>query len=428
MNYRSISLTCVSCKVFESVVKKQMLDYLLHHSLLHSAQHGFIAGHSTCTNLLESLNDWTINLRNGACTRVAFIDFSRAFDAVCHSKLLLKLKSYGFSGGVIKIIESFLSDRTQCVVIEGALSNHNNVVSGVPQGSVLGPLLFLIFINDLAEIFPNKVISKYFADDAKLYTDITTGDDIDDLQFSLDLLSDWARLWQLNISFGKCSTIDLAKGSKVGAYCENSLDGHLLVNNIDVTDLGVKLDNGLTFTPHICQVVAKAKQRVFMLFRAFRSPKTDVLLLGYNSYILPILDYCSSVWSPGLLGNIEALESVQRLFTRRLPGMKQIPYPNRLKILKLPSLELRRLRADLLLCFKILNEITAGPPSNYGLVVVKTITRGHDMKLYHDHDRIDARRNYFSSRVCAPWNSLPAEVVHSDSAMAFKRMLRGCNL
>ena len=179
-NYRPISLTCITCKVFETVVKDCMISFLQRHGLINSAQHGFLAGHSTCTNLLQSLNDWTISVKNGNCTRVAHVDFSRAFDSVCHPKLMLKLRGYGFEGPLLTIIKSFLDMRIQCVNINGAHSHSKFMISGVPQGSVLGPLLFIIYINDIVDIFSNNIVSKYFADDAKLYTEVITGDDIDE--------------------------------------------------------------------------------------------------------------------------------------------------------------------------------------------------------------------------------------------------------
>jgi ribonuclease P/MRP protein subunit RPP40 len=427
-NYRPISLTCVTCKIFESVIKNQIQDFLLQNDLLNKGQHGFIAGHSTGTNLLESLNEWTINLKNGNCTRVAHIDFTRAFDSVCHSKLLLKLSKYGIKGNLLQIIESFLSDRSQRVAIENEFSNTADMISGVPQGSVLGPLLFLVYINDLADVFPQKVISKYFADDAKLYTEVETGNDIDELQFSLDLLADWARTWQLGIAVLKCSTIDIAHSKKVGAFCENNIDGNLLVNKTEVTDLGIVFDSGLNFTPHITQIVGKAKQRIFLIFRAFKTRDTRLLLIAYKSYILPMLDYCSSVWSPALVYNIAALESVQRLFTRRLTGLSLMKYSDRLRILNIPSLELRRLRTDLVLCYKILNGLVAGAPEKYGLILSNVSTRGHDMKLFKEHARVEERRNYFGNRIIDPWNALPQETVQSCSIIAFKRNLLLCNL
>ena len=137
--------------------------------------------------------------------------------------------------------------RAQCVAINGVQSETQYMISGVPQGSVLGPLLFIIYINDMGDIFPNSAASKYFADGAKLYTEVVTGSDIDDLQFSLDLLAEWAAAWQLSISFNKCSTIDIAQRKQVGAFCENNIEGNMLENKSEVTDLGIKFDNGLSF-------------------------------------------------------------------------------------------------------------------------------------------------------------------------------------
>ena len=213
---------------------------------------------------------------------------------------------------MFKIIGSFLSGRTQRVTIKRILSSSVELLSGVQQGSVLGPLLFLIYINDLYDIFSDNVTSKYFADDAKLYTEVETGEDIDDLQFSLDLLAEWALTWQLGVSFLKCSTIDIGRKKDCGAYCENSIEGQILVNKSEVTDLGIIFDSCLTFTTRINQIVSKAKQRIFLLYRAFRTRDTRLLLKAYKSYILPLLDYCSPVWSPARLCNIADLESVHR--------------------------------------------------------------------------------------------------------------------
>jgi hypothetical protein len=194
----------------------------------------------------------------------------------------------------------------------------------------------------------------------------------------------------------------------------------------DVKDLGVLFDTRLRFSAHIAQVVSKSKQRLFLLFRAFRIREKNPLLRAYKSYILPLLNYCSSVWSPSLLGDIKSIESVQRLFTRRVAGMEYLCYRNRLKQLKLPSLELLRLRADLLLCYKILNGHLAGIPEDYGLRVKKrSSTRGHSNKLFTDHSRVDARRNFFGARIVKPWNSLPSKLVNSVSIASFRYELSG---
>lgn len=429
-NYRPISLTCVACKIFEQSLKTTILSYMLNSELLHPSQHGFISKHSTCTNLLEALNDWTINIKNGNCTRVAFVDFSRAFDTVSHSKLLHKLSSYGIQGKLLSIVQSFLKDRTQKVFINNVSSDSQKVISGVPQGSVLGPLLFVTYINDLSSIFSNNVISNLFADDAKLYSEIKCENDITDFQNNLDCLSEWAAKWQLYISTTKCSTLDIGSAKKTDLLPCNTLDKVILDKSKEKIDLGVKLDKSLTFSMHICEIVSRAKQRTFLLFRSFTTRNVKYLLLGFKSYILPVLNYCSSIWTPHMIGDIDALESVQRMFTKKLPGYDKMSYKARLFKLKLPSLELRRLRADLLLCYKIFHGDVCGPPERYGLKLSCQIkgTRGHSLKLCADHSRVDTRLHFFSTRIVKPWNALPADIVHSLSAQNFKRHLININL
>ena len=165
-NYRPISLTCVICKMFESIIKNQLLLYLEGGSIISRAQHGFLSKHSTTTNLLESLNDWTKSLESKQFVKVLYVDFEKAFDRVSVPKLLQKLKSIGISGRLFECICSFLSNRSQSVRVGTALSTSLNVVSGVPQGSVLGPFLFLLFINDLPDALDDTCSTKLFADES----------------------------------------------------------------------------------------------------------------------------------------------------------------------------------------------------------------------------------------------------------------------
>jgi hypothetical protein len=428
-NYRPISLTCVACKIFETSIKKGVLKHFLDNELLNCNQHGFISKHSTCTNLLESLNDWTVNLRNGSCTRVAFIDFARAFDTISFSKLLIKLVNYGIDGKLLSVIQSFLCNRSQVVLVNGVKSESRNIISGVPQGSVLGPLLFVLYINDISNSLPRHVSSNFYADDAKLYTEIKSVNDVVNFQSCLDSLSDWAKTWQLSISITKCSLLDVVSRKSSVQLPGNYIDSQPLEQCFEKVDLGVKIDCKLSFSMHISDLVAKAKQRIFLLFRSFKTRCVDYLLLAYKSYILPIVTYCSSIWSPYLFGDLLAVESVQRLFTRRLPGFKKLPYGVRLNKLQLPTLELRRLRTDLCTCYKIIHGDLAGPPERYGLKLAKSqrVTRGHDLKLKADHSRVDVRLHYFSVRIVAPWNSLSCEIVHASSACDFKKKIAGLN-
>ena len=175
-------------------------------------------------------------------------------------------------------------------------------------------------------------------------------------------------------------------------------------------------------------MVAKAKQRTFLLFRTFLTKNPTLLLLGFKSYILPILDYCSTVWAPCTHAEVKLIESVQRNFTRRIPGRELFSYGQRLSNLGLVSLELRRLRHDLTFCYKILSGMIAGPPSVYGLVLSNRKSRGNGRKLAVQDSRVNVRKNYFSCRVCEPWNSLPDDVVLADTICIFKRLLLDCDL
>ena len=177
-NYRPIALTCVLCKIFEQTLKEALSNHLLANNLLSSRHHGFLAGHSTCTNLLDALNNWTNNMKDCNLTRVVYVDFSKAFDSICHSKLLLKLESYGVSGRFLGIINHFLTGRSQVVKINNSVSEVCNISSGVPQGSVLGPILFIIYMNDLMSVLSPNVTITFFADDVKLFSVIKSSNDL----------------------------------------------------------------------------------------------------------------------------------------------------------------------------------------------------------------------------------------------------------
>src|SRR5215469_10762598 len=244
----------------------------------------------------------------------------------------------------------FLLNRFQRVKIENVLSEPTLMGSGVPQGSVLGPLLFLIYINDLSDSIPQNIDSKLFADDAKLYSEIKCIEDIDTFQEALDSLAEWAQAWQLPISVSKCFSLNLCNSDE---YYNNNVNGFEVKNTCDIRDLGVLIDEHLSFTKHISCITSKAKLRISQLFRCFRTDKVKDLLHGYNSYILPIVTYCSPVWSPHCKNDITSLESVQKYFTKNILQCKFLPYLERLAYLQIPSLEKRRLWADLIMCRNI---------------------------------------------------------------------------
>jgi Reverse transcriptase (RNA-dependent DNA polymerase)/Endonuclease-reverse transcriptase len=423
-NYRPISLTCVCCKIFETIVKNHLIEYLLTNSIISKAQHGFISNHSTSTNLLESLNDWTKLLEQKKLVKVLYIDFEKAFDKVSVPKLLLKLKAVGITGLLFKCIESFLSDRKQCVQIEAAQSRYLPVISGVPQGSVLGPFLFLLFINDLPEILDESFYCKLFADDLKAYSDFSLVDDNHKFQCALNRLLEWSDRWQLNFSVGKCGSL-LIRGNSNFIDTQDLFIGDNTLNAFDsVKDLGVFVDSRLDFSVHIDKTISKAKQRVYLLLKSFKNRDVKLMIFAFKVYILPLLMYCSPIWSPVKLGDIDRIENVQRSFTKKLNGLKEKSYSERLLICDLPSLELRRIRDDLVLCFKIVNNlIDLDVKSFFQFEKSVHCTRGHMYKLRIPMVKNNIRKNFFAIRIIPVWNSLPQELVSLSSCVVFKRQL-----
>ena len=211
-NYRPISLTSSCCKVMESVIHDSLFHYLLSNNLLSDHQHGFIKSRSTLTNLLSSLRHWLTSLDSGNSTDV---DFAKAFDSVSHSKLLHKLKSYNIFGKLHSWIAAWLTGQSQSVKIHNIFSSFKSVLSGILQGSVLGSLLFLVFINDLCDLIPPEAHPTFFADDLKLFSDeIPIPSEFLPnhvlsplLQNALDTLLSWSNIWQLPISLPKCCAV-----------------------------------------------------------------------------------------------------------------------------------------------------------------------------------------------------------------------------
>jgi hypothetical protein len=422
-NYRPISLTSVFSKLLERVVYRQMLNYLNKYKLISPHQHGFLAKHSTCTQLLESVNDWSLALRNRNIVDTVYFDFCKAFDTVSHEKLLHKLRAYGFAGQLLSFIGDFLTGRSQRVVLSDGLSGFKPVLSGVPQGSVLGPLLFLIYINDICDLFSTSVAIKLFADDIKIYMEIIDGSDAAVFQSCINSIADWADIWQLKLAYQKCHHMSISLKSHIPAtyYIK---DTPLLPVNV-CTDLGVKVTSLLSFSPHVDFIVAKAKIRANQILRCFISRDCCLLTKAFITYVRPILEYCSPVWSPCYISFINKLESVQRVFTKRLVGMSELSYDERLSILGLQRLELRRFHADLIACYNIIhNQVNINREAFFAFAPAINNTRGHSLKLLYPDSRINVRAHSFSVRVISIWNRLPESVVTAASVGQFKLFLR----
>jgi hypothetical protein len=422
-NYRPISLTSVVCKVFESILKDEMMVHLLSNNLIHNNQHGFLPKRSTQSNLLEILHDWALALDNKDNIDCIFIDFKKAFDSISHAKLLHKLNSFGFSTLTTKWISSFLSGRTQQIKIgsSGSLSSSLPCTSGVPQGSVLGPILFILFINDLVSVCKFGKMMLY-ADDVTLYAKVNSLTDAHSLQEDLHNILLWSQLWQLPINIKKCLFMRVRAATNIPFVYSISDVALQQVDHVRV--LGVTLSQDLSITNHCDSIASLGHRRAFLLLNSFRSSNLATMTSLFTTYVRPLLEYCTPAWSPHLLKDIDQIESVQRFFTRSLPGMSQFPYHERLTILGLQSLELRRIYRDCTYLYKMLHNTVDTRFNNMftlrsNLILSHMSLRGNDLTINIPNFHSDVRNYNFAIRVARYWNSLPNHVVQSATLNAF---------
>lgn len=293
------------------------------------------------------------------------------------------------------------------------------MVSGVPQGSVLGPVLFIVYINDVVDIFA-KCIPSLFADDLKLYIRISNIVDFVTLQNGLTALHEWSALWQLSIADKKCSVFT------IGNFSFNSnfnIDSATLPFSSEIVDLGVTIDQKLNFSKHISNIVKTATARANLIIRSFISKDVHSLCRAFITYVRPIVEYNSPVWSPSSVTSINLIESVQRRFTKRLDGLTQFSYFDRLVVLQWTTLETRRIYADLIMCFKIVHGLVAIEFSNL-FTFSTSSTRGHKFKLLVPCCKCNVRKNFFSVRIIRIWNDLPESIVDSASISIFKNAIK----
>ena len=287
--YRPISLTCICCKVLEKFVRQTMVNHMAENDLLTNDHHGFWSGRSCTTQLLSVIETRTDQLEKGIDIDALYFDFSKAYDTVPHRRLLSKLESYKVSQQITDWVEAYLSNRKQRVLVNGTRSEWEAVSSGVPQGSVLGPVLFLIYINDLPKEVKNCI--RLFADDTKLYRTVTTDLDCLSLQQDIDKLEEWASKWQLKFHTKKCKTMRIGDKYPKYNYTMIAEDGTIvqLEETVVEKDLGVVVDNKLTFSHHINSIVARANQVVGMIRRSFKYMDKDIFVQLFTSRVRPIL-------------------------------------------------------------------------------------------------------------------------------------------
>ena len=422
-NYRPVSLTSIPCKIMESIVKDGLMAHLEENSLMNPSQHGFMPGKSCATNLLEFLEFVTRIVDEGKNMDIVFLDFAKAFDKVLKERLLAKLAAHGVEGKVLQWVRRWLTDRKQRVVLNGETSDLTEVESGVPQGSVLGLILFDIFINDIDLLAALIDILRKFADDTKLGKIVMNVEDSQVLQDCLDMLVDWANKWGMKFNTGKCKVMHVGSSNLRIQY---SMSGQVLETTETERDIGVLVSAGMKPARQCLKAAQMAGSVLGQISRAFhyRDRKTFVKL--YKQYVRPHLEFAVTAWSPWTVADKESLERVQRRAVKMISGLASNDYHERLAELGMETLEERRHRMDMAQVYKI---VTGKDKVNSGTWFTmardgQRLTRGnaHPLSLKQQRSRLEVRRNFFSQRVVESWNAIPAVIKDSKNVSSFKRL------
>ena len=428
VNYRPISLTCLCCKAMEHIVCSNLMKHLDNNNILTDKQHGFRKKRSCDSQLLITVDDLARALNNRQQVDCILLDFSKAFDKVSHFLLQHKLEHYGVRGRNLTWITDFLANRTQVVVVKGETSESIPVTSGVPQGSVLGPALFLVYINDL----PIKVksIPRLFADDCILYRTIRTQADADLLQLDLLALEQWEKDWAMSFAPDKCKLLRVTrKTSRLTVHANYTIHGTQLELVPEAKYLGVTLDKKLNFNSHMNATIKKCDKTRQFLQRNLRGCSPTVKSSSYKTFVRPIAEYAAAVWDPHRRNetaaqNFEAMQNRAARFVfndwRRDSSITAMH--NRLQW---GTLQERRDRTKLTILHKIINGELAIPHSHLAHL---SATHNHNTrnatanKYLHMQGCTHYQSTFFPSAAVL-WNGLDRSVTTQKDAELFQGQL-----
>ena len=304
-------ITCICSKILEHIIYSCLSDHLNHFQALSYEQHSFRQQRSCETQLISTVHDFALCLNQKGQCDVLLLDFCKEFDKVPHSRLFNKLKFYGIHGSLLRWIKNFLTDCSQQVIIDNNRSDSHHVLSGVPQGTILAPLPFLIYINDLPLHVSNKV--RHYADDVILYSNIHSIEDCRSLQNDLDSLMEWscAHKWQMHFNPRKCEFLRITN-KKTFLSFSYYINGCQIQEVSHARYLGVILDQHLSWNEHIKQIANKATKVNAFLYRNLYQCPPSVKHNVYKAMVRPIMEYSSMIWDPHTSVNINRLESIQK--------------------------------------------------------------------------------------------------------------------
>jgi hypothetical protein len=430
-NYRPISILSCCAKLFESLV----YDVLYHHVRPYIApnQHGFVKNKSTTSNLLEYKSYLCIAFAGRGQVDSIYADFSKAFDRVNHALLGRKLEAFGVCGSLLRWIESYLNRRSQLVALKGELSTAFVVPSGVPQGSHLGPLFFILFINDLVNRLSCPCL--LYADDLKIYNRVSSINDAMKLQRDLDSLEDWCRINRMTLNASKCYVVTFTR--KITALnFTYSLGHHNLIRKLVIRDLGVYFDAELSFRPHYEHIAEKSSRMLGFIYRVTRGfKKVTTYLTLYYALVRSLLEYNTPIWSPFYNIHIDRIEQIQKRFLRllcfRFHLYRTLPsYEDKLNKFNMVTLSTRRKHLELLLLYKVIN-YKIDSPYSLSLLDFNICYRLRKPKLFVLNVFYN-NTSYFNpiTRMCRLYNELVDESAEIDifdcTLYRFKRNLRNC--
>ena len=407
VNYRPVSLTSISCKLLEHIIHSNVMGHLDRFRFLNNSQHGFRQKRSCETQLITTTSDFVDCLNRKGQIDAILLDFSKAFDKVDHEGLLLKLQHIGLYSSLLLWFRSFLIGRNQRVLVEGTASASKPVLSGVPQGTVLGPLLFLVYINDISVGLSEGTEIHLFADDSLLYRRIDSIEDSITLQKDLDQLQKWELMWKMEFHPQKCQLLRITNKHSPIQHTYN-IHNIALEESKSAKYLGVTIDNTLSWKEHYTATAKKANKVLAFLRRNLYNCPENIKEKCFKTFVRPILEYGSVVWDPHFKIDIEKLELIQKRAGRFVTGNYCMEHGNteiNMKKLNWDTLEERRAKIKVNMLYKAKMGLVDIP---FELQTIRSAR--HEGSYAIPASTIDSHLYSFYSNSIRLWNLLPANI------------------
>ena len=412
----------------EHILVSSILKFCEEENIPCQEQHGFRRHHSCESQLIGLVDEVSSDLVNGKEVDALILDFAKAFDKVSHSLLVHKLAHFGITGEINRWVKNFLHNRTQAVVLEGATSESVPVESGVPKGSVLGPTLFLLYINDLPKNL--TATARLFADDTLCHRPITSDKDEESLQEDIDRLADWEEKWQMKFHPEKCQCLRFTRKRKNKRKLRTyKLHNHPISNVQKATYLGVTLQHDLSWDEHVNKIVTKANKSLGFLRRNLKVKSKKIKETAYLSIVRPCLEYACSVWDPYTEKLIKKLETVQRRAARWVSSRyrQTSSVEDMISNLQWTSLKSRRIQANKNNLFKYANNklqiYSINKPLRSSIPPRHSSRNNHPLFFNYPPGAPSYRQETFFPRTIKLWNDLPTQAVVSQSLEEFQSLI-----